>query len=493
METLTFLAQGFEVALTPMNLMLVFAGCLFGTMIGALPGIGPVNGVAILLPFAYSLGLEPASAIMLLAGVYYGAEYGGRISSILVNIPGDAGAVMTTLDGHPLAQQGQGDRALAVSAMASFIGSMIALLLLVAATPVLVSVALAFGPAEYVVLVVFAFACLTAVTRQRPAKVLIGTSMGLFLATIGIDSGTGIFRFTLGIPNLFDGVDFLVVIIGVFAISEVFALLDRVGSDSEAVRARPYLKLFGDIVALRWSVLRGSIIGFFVGLLPGTGASIASTVAYGAEQRVARDASRFGEGDLRGLAAPESANNAAAVGAMVPMLTLGIPGSGTTAVMLGALLMYNVTPGPLLFSQHPEIAWGLIASMFVGNVILLALNLPLVGLFARLLRLKHALLVPLIVALTFASVYSIHGDSFDLLLMVGIGFAAYLLRRLEFPLVPIILGFVLGGLFEDNLRRALSISDGDWLVLFDGWIVGALWFSAVVVLVGPQLFRRASR
>ena len=230
-----------------------------------------------------------------------------------------------------------------------------------------------------------------------------------------------------------------------------------------------------------------------MGLLPGTGASIASTVAYGAEQRVARDASRFGEGDLRGLAAPESANNAAAVGAMVPMLTLGIPGSGTTAVMLGALLMYNVTPGPLLFSQHPEIAWGLIASMFVGNVILLALNLPLVGVFARLLKLKHALLVPLIVALTFASVYSIHGDSFDLLLMVGIGFTAYLLRRLEFPLVPIILGFVLGGLFEDNLRRALSISNGDWLVLFDGWIVGALWFSAVVVLVGPRLVRLASR
>jgi putative tricarboxylic transport membrane protein len=240
-ETLGYLAQGFDVAFTPINLALVFAGCLFGTMIGALPGIGPVNGVAILLPFAYSLGLEPASAIMLLAGVYYGAEYGGRISSILLNIPGDAGAVMTTVDGHPLAKRGQGDRALAVSAVASFIGSMVALLLLVVATPILVELALAFGPAEYVVLVVFAFSCLTAVARARPAKVIVGVSIGLFLAIVGIDSGTGIFRFTFGIPNLFDGVDFLVVIIGVFAISEVFAMLDHATSDSLLAHARPHL------------------------------------------------------------------------------------------------------------------------------------------------------------------------------------------------------------------------------------------------------------
>ena len=488
-EIVANLSLGFGVAISPINLALVLAGCFFGTLIGALPGLGPVNGVAIVLPFAYTLGLEPASALMLLAGIYYGAEYGGRISSILLNIPGDAGAVMTAVDGHPLAQQGQAGRALALSALASFVGSMVALLLLVLATPLLASLALAFGPRDYVALLVFAFVCLARVSTARPAKTLSALALGLLLAMVGIDSGTGLFRFTFDLPNLFDGVDMLVVIIGLFAISEVFALVERSIEQHANRRLQQPQHLLADLLSLRWTLARGSLVGFFVGLLPGTGASIASTIAYGVEQRV--EASKrnlaipeepeFGQGNLRGLVAPESANNGAAVGAMVPMLTLGLPGSGTTAVMLGALLMFNVTPGPLLFTSNPELAWGLIASMFVGNLLLLMLNLPLVGWFVRLLAVQGWLLVPLVVMLTFAGVYAMQGDRFDLLLMLGLGVLAYGLRKLGFPLVAVILGFVLGELFEVNLRRALSISNGDWLALWQGPIALGFWTLALGV------------
>lgn len=497
------LSLGFDVALSPLNLGLVLAGCFFGTLIGALPGLGPVNGVAIVLPFAYTLGLEPAAALMLLAGIYYGAEYGGRISSILLNIPGDAGAVMTAVDGHPLAQQGQASRALALSALASFFGSMLALLLLILATPILAKLALAFGPRDYVALLVFAFVCLARVSDARPAKTLAALGLGLLIAMVGIDSGTGIFRFTFGLPNLFDGVDMLVVIVGLFAISEVFVLVEQVHHQPFNAVLGSSRRLLNDLLQFRWTLLRGSLVGFFVGLLPGTGASIASTVAYGVEQRSgkATQAAKasagtelpepaFGSGNLRGLLAPEAANNGAAVGAMVPMLTLGLPGSGTTAVMLGALLMFNITPGPMLFTNHPELAWGLIASMLVGNLLLLLLNLPLIGGFVRLLAVQRWCLVPLVVLLTFAGVYAMQGDRFDLLLMVGLGLLAYGLRKLGFPLIAVILGYVLGELFEVNLRRALSISNGDWLALWQGPIAVGFWLLAVIVASSGWVFAR---
>lgn len=499
-EIVANLSLGFGVAISPINLALVLAGCFFGTLIGALPGLGPVNGVAIVLPFAYTLGLEPASALMLLAGIYYGAEYGGRISSILLNIPGDAGAVMTAVDGYPLAQQGQAGRALALSAIASFVGSMIALLLLVLATPILANLALAFGPRDFVALLVFAFVCLARVSAARPAKTLAALALGLLLAMVGIDSGTGLFRFTFGLPNLFDGVDMLVVIIGLFAISEVFSLLER-SFDQRSTRVVEQPKrLLGEMVRFRWTLARGSLMGFVVGLLPGTGASIASTIAYGVEQRVANkprvtspNEPTFGQGNLRGLLAPESANNGAAVGAMVPMLTLGLPGSGTTAVMLGALLMFNVTPGPLLFTSNPELAWGLIASMFVGNLLLLMLNLPLIGWFVRLLAVQRWILVPGVVLLTFAGVYAMQGDRFDLLLMVGLGVLAFGLRKLGFPLVAVILGFVLGELFEVNLRRALSISNGDWLALWQGPVALGFWLLSIGIASAGWLQSRRGR
>lgn len=491
MDVLSYLATGFSVALLPLNLLLVLMGCFIGTLIGSLPGIGPINGVAILLPLAYALGLPPESALILLAGVYYGAEYGGRISSILLNVPGDAGAIMTTLDGYPLSRKGEGGRALALSAVSSFAGSMGALLLMVFTAPLLSQLAIKFGPSEYVWLMVFAFTCLATMVGSRPVKTLVGVVIGLLLATVGIDSGTGVLRFTMGIPNFFDGIDFLVVVIGMFAISEVFVLLESwARNDLKITPVGKSFVTFADLVAVKWVVLRSTLSGFLIGVLPGTGASIASAVAYGTEKRFAEGKDEhFGEGDICGLAAPEAANNASAAGAMVPMLTLGIPGSGTTAILLGALMMFNITPGPLLFEQRPEIAWGLIASMFVGNIALLVMNLPMIGLFVRLLSIRQAYLVPVIVMLTFIGIYSIHGDSFDLFFMVVLGVIGFILRKLHFSLAPVILGLVLGEVLEENLRRALSISGGDWNILLNGPMTYGLAVATVLAIVAPLSMR----
>lgn len=495
MDVFSHLASGFAVALLPLNLFLVLLGCFFGTLIGSLPGIGPINGVAILLPLAYALGLPPESALILLAGVYYGAEYGGRISSILLNVPGDAGAIMTTLDGYPLSRKGEGGRALALSAVSSFVGSIGALLLMVFTAPLLSQFAIKFGPSEYVWLMIFAFTCLATMVGSRPIKTLVGVVIGLLLATVGVDSGTGVLRFTMGIPNFFDGVDFLVVVIGMFAISEVFVLLESWARND--LKITPIGKSFvsmADLLHVKWVVLRSTLIGFLIGVLPGTGASIASAVAYGTEKRFAEGHNEhFGEGDIRGLAAPEAANNASAAGAMVPMLTLGIPGSGTTAILLGALMMFNITPGPLLFEQRPDIAWGLIASMFVGNVALLVMNLPMIGIFVRLLSIRQAYLVPVIVMLTFIGIYSIHGDSFDLYFMVFLGVIGFLLRKLHFSLAPVILGLVLGKVLEENLRRALSISGGDWAILLNGPITYGLAVATVLAVFAPLIMSSLKR
>ena len=490
------LATGFAVALTPFNLMLVLIGCFMGTLIGALPGIGPINGVAILLPIAYSLNFPPESALIMLAGIYYGAEFGGRISSILLNVPGDASSVMTTLDGHPMAVRGEAGKALSASAIASFIGGTFAVVLMTLFGPLFSSVAVGFSPANYVALMVFAFACLASLVGSNPTKTLLGALIGLMLATIGIDSNTGVARYTFGIPDFLAGIDFLIVVVGLFGMAELMHLVEQ--QIKGGIKTLPIDSSFvkmSEIVALRWTLLRSSIIGFIIGVLPGTGASVASAVAYGTEKRLAgpEGAKTFGKGDIRGLVAPESANNAAAGGAMVPMLTLGIPGSGTTAILLGALLMFNIQPGPLLFEQKPEIAWGLIASMYIGNVALLVINLPLVGLFARLLTIPQHFLTPLIAILAFIGIYAIVGNPHDLFLITILGVFGWFLRKLDFSLAPVILGFVLGRLFEDNLRRALSISGGDWAILVEDLTSIAIYVMTILIVVGPiWLSRRAS-
>ncbi|WP_026480943.1 tripartite tricarboxylate transporter permease [Ahrensia sp. 13_GOM-1096m] len=492
------LAQGFSVALQPLNLFLVLAGCFAGTLIGALPGIGPINGVAILLPIAYSLGLPPESALILLAGIYYGAEYGGRISSILLNVPGDASAVMTTLDGNPMAKNGEAGRALSLSAVASFVGGTIAVVLMSLFGPLLASYAVTFSPSDYVALMVFAFASLASLIGKNPVKTFLGALIGLMLASIGIDANTGVVRFTFGVPDLLAGIDFLVIVIGLFGMAELIHLVEQQSAGTlKALKIDKTFVSMKDLALCKWTIIRSSFIGFFIGILPGTGASVASAVAYGAEKRISDTENTFGTGNPRGLAAPESANNAAAGGAMVPMLTLGIPGSGTTAILLGALLLFNVTPGPLMFTDRPEIAWGLIASMYLGNLALLIINLPLVGLFARMLTIPQQYLTPLIAVLAFIGVYSVVSNPHDLYMIIGLGVFGWFLRKLEFSLAPVILGFVLGGLFEDNLRRALSISGGDWSILFTSIDSVVLYILAATVVILPIWFgirrRRAAK
>jgi putative tricarboxylic transport membrane protein len=370
------LATGCAVVLDPFNLMLVLVGCFAGTLIGALPGLGPINGVAILLPIAYGLGFGPDSALILLAGIYYGAEYGGRISSILLNVPGDASAVMTTLDGNPMAWAGEAGRALSLSAVASFVGGTFAVVLLSLFAPALASIAVTFSPADYVALMVFAFASLASLVGKSAAKTLLGATIGSMLATVGIDANTGVARYTFGIPDISAGIDFLIVVVGLFAMAGLLTLVEQ--QVSGKLKSLPVDSRFvrvSDLTETKWTNARGSVIGFFTGILPGTGASVASAVAYGTEKRIAGTSGTFGEGDVRGLAAPESANNAAARGPMVPMLTLGIPGSGTRAILLGTLLMFNIEPGPLMLRQRPEVAWGLIASMHICNVALLIIRM----------------------------------------------------------------------------------------------------------------------
>ncbi len=494
-EVFSGLYTGFGVALDPMNLLYVVLGCFSGTLIGALPGIGPINGVAILLPIAYSLGLPPESALILLAGIYYGAEYGGRISSILLNVPGDAGAVFTTLDGNPMAKKGEAGRALSLSAVASFVGGTIAVVLMSLFGPLLASVAIHFNPSDYVALMVFAFTCLASLVGKNPIKTLLAAIMGLMIASIGIDANTGVARFTFGVPDILAGIDFLVIVIGLFGMGELITLVEH--QITGKLQVLPVGKSFvsmKDLAEVKWTMLRCSLLGFFIGVLPGTGASVASAVAYGTEKRIAgKSGEKFGTGDIRGLAAPEAANNSSAGGAMVPMLTLGIPGSGTTAILLGALLLFNVTPGPLMFQQRPEIAWGLIASMYIGNLALLVINLPLVGLFARLLTIPQKYLTPLIAVLAFIGVYSVVSNPFDLYMIIGLGLFGWLLRKMGFSLAPVILGVVLGNLFEDNLRRALSISGGDWMVLIQSGRSIVIYILTVLILILPPLYGRMKK
>jgi len=490
-ETLHLLGQGFAVAFQPLNLGLALLGAFAGTIVGALPGLGPANGVAILIPVSFTLGLAPASALILLASVYYGAMYGGRISSILLNIPGDEPAVMTTLDGYPMAKQGRGGSALAISAVASFVGATLATVGLMLFAPLLAKLAIKFGPAEYFALYVMAFSTLSSLTGKNPVKTMIGAVLGLMLATVGLDPGSSIPRFTFGQMKFFEGIDFIVAIVGLFAISEALVFLETLHAGEfiryEVGRVSARIR---DIVHSLMSMLRGSVIGFISGVLPGAGASLGSFIAYTMEKRLVDREGTFGTGDPRGVAAPEAGNNAAAGGALVPMLTLGVPGSGTTAVLLAMLMSLNITPGPLLFTQHPEVVWGLIASLYLGNIVLLVLNLPLVGFFVRLLSVPGWILMPVVTMVGFLGVYSISHSIFDIFLMIGFGVGGYLLRKLDIPLVPVILGLLLGDDMEVNLRRALNLGNGNWLTLWHSPLSITLWVLALLGLVLPLLFLR---
>ena len=483
---LDYLWNGFTVALTLQNLLIGLAGCFIGTLVGALPAIGPINGIALLIPIAYTMGLPAESTMILLAAVYCGAEYGGRISSILLNVPGDAGAVMTALDGNPMARQGRAGEALMLSGLSSFVGGVFGAVGLALFAPLLAGLAIGFGPAEYFVLMVFAFATLGSMVGSQPVKTLIGCTLGLMLATVGLDATSGAYRFTFNEPELGDGIEFVVLVIGLFSVSEALLILEHQASGVTVIRelGRMTARL-DDIRKSIGATLRGSVIGFIVGVLPGTGASVSSAVSYTTEKGISDSEGTFGKGDVRGLTAPEAANNATACGAFVPMLTLGVPGSGTTAVMLGALMLYNIQPGPMLITERPEVVGGLVASLFIGNVLLLLLNLPLVNIFARVLTVPNWLLVPGILVLSVVGVYSTHASVFSILLMLGIGIIGWLLRKAGFDMAPIILGFVLGHVMEVNLRNALAISGGDISILFQSKISIILWILAGAMAVMP--------
>ena len=466
-----------------MNLAFAVLGCFLGTVIGALPGIGPVNGVAILIPLAFALKLDPTTVLILLSCIYYGCTYGGRIASIMLNIPGDASSIMATLDGHPMAKAGKASEALAISAVASFIGSTIATIGLTLFAPLLAKAAIYFGPADYFALYVLAFVMIGGIGGRDPWKMLLAGFIGLMLGTVGLDPGTGLARYTGGSFNLYDGFDPIVAIVGLFAISEVLLYLETAqhGTGSLVPLGRAIPK-FREMLPGMGAAFRGSLIGFLSGILPGAGASQGAFMAYVAERRYSNTNDTFGKGDPRGLAAPEAGDNAAAGGALIPMLTLGIPGSGTTAVMLALLISLNIQPGPLLFERQPDMVWGLIASLYIANVVLIIMNIPLVGLFTRMLAMPQWILMPFIIMVSFLGVYSISHSTFDLLVMVGFGVLGYIFRKFDISLIPLVLGMLLGADMENNLRRALSISNGDFSILVQSPIAASLYAVTAIVL-----------
>ncbi len=496
MDTLQFLMDGFAVALTPTNLLFALFGAFIGTLIGALPGLGPANGVAILIPLAFTLGLPPETAMILLTSVYAGAMYGGRISSILLNIPGDEPAMMTCLDGYPMAQKGKAAEALAMSAIASFAGSLIGTIGLILLAPVLARFALTFGPAEYFALFMLAFATLGGITGKNPMKTVVAATIGIMISTVGIDIATGTQRYTFGVLKLYEGIDFILAIVGLFAISELlFFIEERAGAGRKLIKVGKLMLRPKEILAAVPTMFRGGILGFIAGVLPGAGASLGSFISYTMEKQYLGKKAHFGDGDPRGVAAPEAGNNGAASGALVPMLTLGVPGSGTTAVLLAMLISLNITPGPLMFTQNADIVWGVIAALLIGNVLLLLLNIPLVGFFVKLLSVPPMYLLPIVTMVAFVGIYSISHSAFDLYFMIAFGVAGYILRKLEIPMVPIILGMLLGPEMEKNLGHALVISDGEWSILWASPLALGLWIVAglgliLPYIIGPILRRR---
>ncbi|MFZ5823505.1 MAG: tripartite tricarboxylate transporter permease [Bacillota bacterium] len=450
--------QGFAVALEPMNLLYMLIGVVLGTLIGVLPGIGPSTGVALLIPLAY--GMEPVSALIMMAGVYYGAMYGGSTTSILINAPGEAASVITSLDGYQMARNGRPGAALAISAIGSFIAGTIGIVLLTMLSETIAEQAVKFGPPEYFSLMIFALVAVASLSGGSLVKALISLAAGIAVATVGIELQSGIDRFTFGITPLEDGVDFLVVVVGLFAVGEALSGLEEI-----ALGLRDRIQLKGPVwlTMAEWKrsigpILRGSGIGFLSGVLPGAGATVASILSYTTEKRLSKEPEKFGKGAIEGVAGPESANNGAAMGAMVPMLTLGIPGSNTTAVMLGALMMFGLQPGPLLFKNQPDLVWGLINSMYLGNVILVILNIPMVRFFVKLVDIPAQVLLPLVIGFSFIGVYSINGSAIDLYMLAGFGLLGYLMRKLDFPTAPLVMAVVLGNMMEETMRQSLAIS-----------------------------------
>ncbi|WP_320045872.1 tripartite tricarboxylate transporter permease [uncultured Ilyobacter sp.] len=484
MEILQNLMHGFSVAATPMNLLWVTIGGTLGTIVGMLPGLGPATGVAVLLPLTFTMG--PTAALITMCGIYYGAMFGGSRSSILINTPGDGAALAATFDGYPMAMNGRAEAALAMSAVASLIGGLIsAVLITFVATPVSMF-ALKFGPAEYFLLMVAALSMTASMSKGNMIGGFVSMFVGLIIATVGLDAQSGVPRFTFGIMELQQGIDFLILIIGIYALGEVFKSFKSINEGQKQMQ-----KKFGKIWFTKedWKeclmpILRSTPLGFVVGALPGAGGTMASLMSYNNEKQLSKDPDSFGKGNIVGLAAPEAANNAASVGALIPMLTLGIPGSGTTAVMMGALLMLGLQPGPMLFVQHPDIAWGLIASMFIGNIVLAIVNIPLAGLLVRVLAIPPKILYPIVLGLAFIGTYAIGNSAMDFYLLVIFGVMGLFMSKAKVPTAPMILGVIVGGTMEQSFRQAIVLSNGS-LSIFTG---SPLAITLILLTIGSVVF-----
>lgn len=487
MEVLSLFFDGLLTAIQPYHLLLITFGGVLGTIVGMLPGLGPATGVAVLLPITFSMG--PTAALITMAGVYYGAMFGGSRSSILINTPGDGAALAATFDGYPMAMNGKAESALAISAIASFIGGLISVFFLIAlATPV-AKFALKFGPAEYFLLMVAALSMTASMSKGNMVKGFISTLFGLIISTVGIDAQSGIPRFTFGILELQTGIDFLVVIIGLYALGEVFKAFKAI-NEGKKVPQKKFGKIW--ITKEEWRktwlpILRSTPLGFVVGALPGAGGTMASLMAYNNEKQFSKNPDDFGKGEIVGLAAPEAANNAASVGAFIPMLTLGIPGSGTTAVMMGALLMLGIQPGPLLFTQHPDVAWGLIASMVIGNFVLAVVNIPMAGLLVRVLAVDAKILYPIVLGLAFVGTYAISSSVVDFFILIIFGVLGYFMEKIKIPTAPMILAVIVGGTMEQSFRQATRISNGSLGIFVESPLALALIAITIISVVYPAI------
>jgi len=459
MDVLNNLMNGFSQVLTPNNLWMAVVGCFFGTLVGILPGLGPSATIAMLLPFTF--GMQATPSMIMLCALYYGAKYGGSTTAILINVPGENASVVTTFDGYQMALQGRAGSALGISAIGSFIGGILGTFGVIFIAVPLAEFSLRFGPAEYFSLIVMGMLTIVFVGGKSIIKSLMSGVIGLSIGVVGTDVVQGAPRFVYGVPELMDGISFIVVVMGIFGIGEVLVSAEeRIRMGSIKV---PFSKLWpsvSDLMQSRWAIMRGTIIGFIIGVLPGAGSTLASFLSYGVEKSFAKQPERFGKGAIEGVAGPETANNASCSGELVPLLSLGIPGSGSTAVMLGALMMYGLKPGPMLFHTNPDFVWTLIASLFVGNIILLIMNLPMVPLFAFTLRLSYSILYPAIILICITGVYSVSGSIFDVWSMLLFGVAGYFMKKYDIPGAPMIIGLVLGPLMEHSLYRALALGQG---------------------------------
>jgi putative tricarboxylic transport membrane protein len=487
LEEISSLIQGFGVALTPFNLMLMFVGVVLGVIIGVLPGLGGANGVAILLPLTFTM--PPTSAIIMLSCIYWGALFGGAITSILFNIPGEPWSVATTFDGYPLGQKGRAGAALTTAFTSSFIGALVAVIVITFLSPIVADFALAFGPPEFFAVYLLTFCAFVGMSKGQALKTIASMMVGFALAAVGLDTVTGSLRLTFGSTALLQGFDFLIAVIGLFGIGEILLTLEE-GLAFKGARAKINLKVvletWRELPRYWLTSLRSSAVGCFMGIVPG-GATPASFMAYGVAKRFSKDGEKFGTGVVEGVVAPETAAHAAGTSALLPMLTLGVPGSPTAAVLLGGLLIWGLQPGPLLFQEQKEFVWGLIASMYLGNIAGLIVVLTCVPLFAAILRIPFSIIAPIIIVICAIGAYTVHNSMFDVYLMVLFGVAGYVLRKLDYPLAPLVLALVLGDRAESAFRQAMLVSQGDMSIFFSKPLVGGMTTLALVLLFWPLI------